>query len=146
MELKGQLHVPAASSLPLLASTEIRTKVPRLYNLYPRQYIGQAITARCYKNVWHKMSTTDTHRKKFNLHNRHLNKNVGCRLVIANVAAFSDTYIMENSREKMAPYLMIYKVQNIQLMWSKRQQTSKVRGERHWKETPTYQQQPTAPF
>jgi hypothetical protein len=61
-----------------------------------------------------------------------MHRNVGGRLLMANMAAFSYTYIMENSRKKMAPYLMIYKVQNIQLMWSMRQQqTGKVRRERH---------------
>ena len=103
MELNGLLHAPAASSLPFLVCTEIRTTVPWLSSLYPLQYIGQAITARRHNNFWHKVSTTDTYQKKSNLHNRHLNKNVSGRLVIANMAAFSDTYIMENSRGKNGP-------------------------------------------
>jgi len=50
MELNGQLYAPADSSLPLVVSTEIRTAVPWLSSFYPRQYIGQAITARRHKN------------------------------------------------------------------------------------------------
>ena len=103
MELSGQLQAPAATYLPFLPLQRLEPRFLRcpactLFIISAK--LSRLAVTKSSGIKWVLLAHTE---KKFHLHNSHPNKNVGGRLVIANMAAFSDTYIMENSRERNGP-------------------------------------------